>query len=101
MAETEAQSLKMCVLQLRSTSSRPLMKSLIAIRMKYIKEPGGIQKFCAYGGLKNLIELIQKTNQKIVDISLSILGNCCTEEGARDEVLCTRVSFRAGYVAHC
>ncbi len=39
-----------------------------------------------HGGLRKLLRLIETTNQKVLDIALSILGNCCMEEKTRKEV---------------
>lgn len=74
---------------LASSSSDVVYKALLELRGKYIKQTNkaGTKRFREKGGLKLLMRLIQKPSTKIVDIALSILGNCCLEEETRKEVL--------------
>lgn len=51
-----------------------------------VKTRENIEIFLIEGGLSPLIELIKKPNEKIIDISLSILGNCCTMEKCAKKV---------------
>ncbi|GAB0087388.1 hypothetical protein DMENIID0001_016850 [Sergentomyia squamirostris] len=59
---------------------RLIYKILMKIRSDVVKTRDGIEAFHAQGGLKPIMELIKRPNEKLVDISLSILGNCCTVE---------------------
>nr|XP_032823416.1 armadillo repeat-containing protein 5 [Petromyzon marinus] len=85
-SRTHGPGLKFCVAQLQSGCATAVVNALVTIRTKFIKERGGIEKFRLHGGLRPLVALIQKPNVKIVDISLSIIANCCTESEARKEV---------------
>ncbi|XP_059610964.1 uncharacterized protein LOC132257920 [Phlebotomus argentipes] len=58
---------------------RAIYRILIKIRAD-VKTREGIEVFHAEGGLQPLVNLIKKPNEKIIDLSLSILGNCCTVE---------------------
>ncbi|XP_066498618.1 armadillo repeat-containing protein 5 [Hoplias malabaricus] len=64
-------------------------KALVAIRTQHIK--GGrsrIIQFQSKGGLPPLLNILRRTesSRKILDLTLSILANCCTEREARAEV---------------
>uniref|UniRef100_A0A6B2E838 BTB domain-containing protein n=1 Tax=Phlebotomus kandelakii TaxID=1109342 RepID=A0A6B2E838_9DIPT len=59
---------------------KAIYRNLIKIRADVVKTREGIEIFHEHGGLKPLVELIKKPNEKIIDVSLSILGNCCTVE---------------------
>lgn len=69
-----------------NSSSSSIFNALVEMRSRFIKEPNGVLKLRTEGGIELLLGLIQRPNSKIVDISLSILGNCCMDKGARDEV---------------
>ncbi|XP_039620945.1 armadillo repeat-containing protein 5 isoform X1 [Polypterus senegalus] len=92
-------SLSWCLSQLgkathRSARSRDerqseadLCRALIAIRKRHIKASGGIARYRERGGLLPLLELLRRPRAgKTLDLALSILANCCTEEGTRTEV---------------
>ncbi|XP_028670770.1 armadillo repeat-containing protein 5 isoform X2 [Erpetoichthys calabaricus] len=92
-------SLSWCLSQLgkathRSVRSRDerqseaeLCRALIAIRKRHIKASGGIARYRERGGLLPLLELLRRPRAgKTLDLALSILANCCTEEGTRTEV---------------
>ncbi|XP_078508815.1 armadillo repeat-containing protein 5 [Lissotriton helveticus] len=62
-------------------------RALYAIRTRHIKEPGGIERFRARGGLKYVLNLLQNPRaRRSMDLALSILANCCTERGSRTQV---------------
>ncbi|XP_041092691.1 armadillo repeat-containing protein 5 [Polyodon spathula] len=65
-----------------------LTQALVAIRTRHIKARGGIARYRARGGLRPLLALIARAQRakKTLDLSLSILGNCCTEAETRAEV---------------
>ncbi|XP_058873032.1 armadillo repeat-containing protein 5-like [Acipenser ruthenus] len=66
-----------------------LTQALVAIRTRHIKAGGGIARYRARGGLRPLLALIATQRQrarKTLDLSLSILANCCTEGETRAEV---------------
>ncbi|GBP69342.1 Armadillo repeat-containing protein 5 [Eumeta japonica] len=65
---------------LKSTSSKHLLEILIKIRNKVAVNDQGIQLFREYNGFDYLVPLLRKPNEKLLDVTLSILGNCCLEE---------------------
>lgn len=65
---------------LKSSSSSRVQETLLKIRSKIITNDDGIKLFRECGGLECLLPHIRKPNERILDITLSILGNCCLEE---------------------
>uniref|UniRef100_A0A3Q2CVQ9 Armadillo repeat containing 5 n=1 Tax=Cyprinodon variegatus TaxID=28743 RepID=A0A3Q2CVQ9_CYPVA len=63
-------------------------RALVAIRTQHIKgDKAGIARFRGKGGLKLLLKLLKHPEcpRKILDLALSILANCCTEQETRLE----------------
>ncbi|XP_048478636.1 armadillo repeat-containing protein 5 [Plutella xylostella] len=65
---------------LKSSSSSKVQESLLKIRSKITSNDNGIKLFRDCGGLDYLVPHLRKPNERILDITLSILGNCCLEE---------------------
>ncbi|XP_075977580.1 BTB/POZ domain-containing protein Rnb isoform X2 [Anticarsia gemmatalis] len=65
---------------LKSSSSSRVQETLLRIRSKIIANDNGIKLFRESGGLEYLLPHLRKPNERILDITLSILGNCCLEE---------------------
>ncbi|XP_049873107.1 armadillo repeat-containing protein 5 [Pectinophora gossypiella] len=65
---------------LKSPSSSRVQESLLKIRSKITINDNGIKLFRECGGLDYLLPHLRKPNERILDITLSILGNCCLEE---------------------
>ncbi|XP_060803453.1 armadillo repeat-containing protein 5 isoform X1 [Amyelois transitella] len=65
---------------LKSTSSARVQETLLKIRSNVIINDAGIKLFRQSGGLDLLVPHLRKPNERILDIALSILGNCCLEE---------------------
>uniref|UniRef100_UPI0037E763E9 armadillo repeat-containing protein 5 n=1 Tax=Semicossyphus pulcher TaxID=241346 RepID=UPI0037E763E9 len=64
-------------------------RALVAIRTRHIKgDKAGIARFRTQGGLRPLLELLKdpECSRKTLDLTLSILANCCTELETRIEV---------------
>ncbi|XP_028842207.1 armadillo repeat-containing protein 5 [Denticeps clupeoides] len=64
-------------------------RALVAIRTQHIKGgTGRVGRYRVQGGLPPLLDLLRRpdTSRKILDLSLSILANCCTEKETRTEV---------------
>lgn len=64
-------------------------RALVAIRTHHIK--GGssrIGRYQSQGGLPPLLAILRRpeSSRKILDLTLSILANCCTEKETRAEV---------------
>uniref|UniRef100_A0A8C3SH84 Armadillo repeat containing 5 n=1 Tax=Chelydra serpentina TaxID=8475 RepID=A0A8C3SH84_CHESE len=83
-----AESLGYCLAQLRGGAEPGLGRALLALRTRHIKQPGGIERFRARGGLGPLLGLLAGAlrPRRTLDLALSILGNCCTEAGSRAQV---------------
>lgn len=65
---------------LKSSSSSRVQETLLKIRSKIITNDSGIKLFRECGGLECLLPHLRKPNERILDLTLSILGNCCLEE---------------------
>lgn len=67
---------------LKSSSSTKVQESLLKIRSKITVNDAGIKIFRECGGLDYLLHKLhqRKPIERILDITLSILGNCCLEE---------------------
>ena len=72
--------------QLESTTSATVYKGLHDVRYKLLKSPEGVQLFRQNNGLKYLLRFVRKPNEKILDLTLSILANLCLEEHFRTKV---------------
>lgn len=71
---------KLAVEGLKSSSSSRVQEALLKIRSKITINDAGIKLFRQCKGLDHLLPHLRKPNEKILDITLSILGNCCLEE---------------------
>lgn len=80
MSSQDALNVPHILKQLESTSSSVVFKGLQEIRYKVLKTPTGAQLFKQNNGLKYLFRFVRKPNEKILDLTLSILGNLCLEE---------------------
>lgn len=65
---------------LKSTSSSRVQEALLKIRSKVIADVNGLHLFRECGGLGHLVPHLRKPNERILDLSLSILGNCCLDD---------------------
>jgi len=73
--------------KLSSSNPEKVLSGLIEIRTRIIKSREGIEKFLERGGIEPVIKQLTKTNQKIMDVSLSILGNLAVEPQVRSMVI--------------
>lgn len=72
--------------KLHSNSHKEVFAALKEIRKNVIKTSNGIRMFHTGGGLKSLVRFLDIPNEKTLDITLSILGNCCLDYQFRKEV---------------
>lgn len=72
--------IKLILNGLKSSSATRVQETLLQIRSKVIVTESGVKLFRECGGLEFLLPHLRKPNEKILDITLSILGNCCLEE---------------------
>ncbi|XP_030064950.1 armadillo repeat-containing protein 5 [Microcaecilia unicolor] len=99
----ETDSLTFCLAQLAAAKENPesdtVVRALLALRMRHIQRPGGIERFRTRGGLQPLLALVascaraveggtgvRSSRKNLLDLVLSVLANCCTEEGCRVQV---------------
>ncbi|KAG8334865.1 Armadillo repeat-containing protein 5 [Homalodisca vitripennis] len=71
----------------KCSSSQSIYKLLVQIRTDVIKEDEGIKLLRDKGGLKRIVKILTKPNEKILNVSLSILANCCLQEECREQVV--------------
>ncbi len=64
-------------------SSATCYRALSELRTGYIPRPQLLSLFIQAGGIRQIVEQLKKSNKKIVDVSLSILGHCVMEQEAR------------------
>lgn len=69
--------------KLSSSHSAICYRALSEIRTEFIPKPHLLSLFIQAGGLKHIVAQLQKSNKKIVDVSLSILGHCVLEQEPR------------------
>lgn len=50
------------------------------LRAEVVKDKYGIQTFYDAGGIAPMVRLLSKPYEKILEVALSILGNCCTQK---------------------
>lgn len=71
-----------------NSNSATVYHALVAIRTKWIKSKSALQILISQLGLvEKLIPLLQRPNTKVLDITLSILGNLMLEDLPRRQVL--------------
>ncbi|XP_030369809.1 uncharacterized protein LOC115620622 [Scaptodrosophila lebanonensis] len=70
-----------------STDKTVIYKCLVKLRTDLVKDKDGIVLFRVAGGVPMIVRLLGRLNEKIMEVSLSILGNCCTDEEACKEAV--------------
>lgn len=65
---------------LKSSNVSTIQDTLYKIRNEIIASEEGVRLFREANGLEYLMPLLRKPNERILDVALSILGNCCLEE---------------------
>jgi hypothetical protein len=72
--------------KLKSSSSCVVYNGLLELRSNITKTKGGLKTLRDNEVLKVLVDFLHKPNEKILDVTLSILGNCCLDSDCRNEV---------------
>ena len=72
-----------------SHSSATCYRALSEVRTGFIPNPQLLSLFIQAGGVKQMVEQLKKSNKKIVEISLSILGHCVLDQESRVIVSCS------------
>lgn len=73
--------------KLESSQSVTCFRALTELRGEFVTKPQLLPLFIQAGGLKHIILQLKKSNKKIVDVSLSILGHCVLEQEPRNMVI--------------
>ena len=77
--------------KLKSSSGKVVYTALHKIRNKIIQNDVGISMLHECGGFKYLVKLLSVSSEEVLNIILSILGNCCSRlvsnQDLRDEVI--------------
>ena len=71
---------------LHSTRPNKVYNALVLVRTHFIKEKDGIAKLRQHGGLELIIDVLRRHEDHVLDVALSILGNCCLETETRIKV---------------
>ncbi|EAA01020.6 AGAP001615-PA [Anopheles gambiae str. PEST] len=74
----------------KSNDKGAIYRNLVAIRANFVTSDGGIKLFTAQDGINVLVELLSKPYEKVIEVVLSILGNCCTKKE------CCKQAFECG-----
>jgi armadillo repeat-containing protein 5 len=72
----------------KTSDKRIIYKNLVQIRQSVVTNDFGINLFYRQNGIKILVDLVTKPHEQILEVALSILGNCCTKKEC-----CLQVSF--------
>jgi hypothetical protein len=72
--------------KLKSSSSSIAYDGLTEIRSNIIKTKEGFKILRENKILNELVNFLHKPNEKLLDVTLSILGNCCLDSDCRNEV---------------
>ncbi|XP_036323046.1 uncharacterized protein LOC118736971 [Rhagoletis pomonella] len=76
-----------------STDKRVVIKGLVKLRTDVVKDQDGIVLFRLAGGVPPMVRFLNKPHENILEVALSILGNCCTDEESCKEALQYKVAF--------
>lgn len=69
-----------------SSDKRVIYKLLVKIRTEVIVNDSGIELFAKLNGILPLIKFLKKPYEQILEVVLSILGNCCTKPESAHKV---------------
>lgn len=73
--------------KLKSSESSVAYDGLLQIRSNITQTKEGYKTLRENKVLRDLVNLLHKPNEKILDVTLSILGNCCLDSDCRNEVV--------------
>ncbi|XP_067618832.1 uncharacterized protein Rnb [Eurosta solidaginis] len=76
-----------------STDKSVVIKGLVKLRTDVVKDHEGIVLFRLAGGVPPIVRFLNKPHEQILEVALSILGNCCTDEESCKEALHSKVVF--------
>ena len=79
-------SMSSVIADLHSTRPNKVYNALVLIRTHFLKEKDGVAKLRQRGGLELIIDILRQHEDRVLDVALSILGNCCLETETRVKV---------------
>lgn len=74
-----------------SADKSVIVKGLVKLRTDVVKDKDGILLFREAGGVSPMVRFLSKPHEQILEVALSIMGNCCTDEMSCKEVRRTSV----------
>lgn len=69
-----------------STDKSVIVKGLLKLRTDVVKDKHGIILFREAGGVAPMVKFLGKPHEQILEVALSIMGNCCTDDQSCKEV---------------
>lgn len=79
-----------------STDKSVIVKGLTKLRTDVVKDKNGILLFREAGGVPIMVRFLSKPHEQILEVALSIMGNCCTDEQSCREVSMKRFGSLVG-----
>ncbi|XP_061402094.1 uncharacterized protein LOC133337907 [Musca vetustissima] len=76
-----------------STDKAVIVKGLTKLRTDVVKDKNGIILFREAGGVPPMVRFLSKPHEKILEVALSIMGNCCTDEQSCREALENKIAI--------
>uniref|UniRef100_A0A1A9WPN1 ARMC5-like ARM-repeats domain-containing protein n=1 Tax=Glossina brevipalpis TaxID=37001 RepID=A0A1A9WPN1_9MUSC len=64
-----------------------IVRGLLKLRTDVVKDRDGIVLFREAGGVQKMIRFLNKPHEQILEVVLSIMGNCCTDVNSCKEAL--------------
>uniref|UniRef100_A0A182JAL4 ARMC5-like ARM-repeats domain-containing protein n=1 Tax=Anopheles atroparvus TaxID=41427 RepID=A0A182JAL4_ANOAO len=77
----------------KSSDKNAIYRNLVTIRTHFVTTDGGIRLLSTTEGIKVLVGLLSKPYEKVIEVVLSILGNCCTRKE------CCKQAFDCGILS--
>ncbi|XP_075148673.1 BTB/POZ domain-containing protein Rnb [Haematobia irritans] len=76
-----------------STDKSVIIKGLTKLRTDVVKDKSGILLFREAGGVAPMVRFLSKPHEQILEVALSIMGNCCTDEQSCKEALECKIAI--------
>ena len=73
-------------LLLRSGDTKNILRALTQIRTREVQDRAGLQSLLDENFVAVLVPLLERSNHKVIDITLSILGNLLQSKAAQEQV---------------
>ncbi|XP_055847887.1 uncharacterized protein LOC129913306 [Episyrphus balteatus] len=76
-----------------STDKNVILKGLVKLRTDLVKDRDGIVLFHQCNGIPPMVRFLNKPHEQILEVVLSILGNCCTNADCCKEALDNKIAI--------